>query len=164
LISDGFHGTRDACPSNLWQWQQEKFRIQPTNDVNAHALRLSNGNVRGELVGTDHGEWGGDLTWIPGEGVPVVLDRDNVRGMDYDGRGAIVVFGLAHMGFNYGYVLGLSPKGDGKWDQTEVAHLPGEPVSWTKLKSDRIAIMTAGRVLVFSSNDGILGVASCVSK
>ncbi|MDW5266174.1 MULTISPECIES: HEAT repeat domain-containing protein [Acidobacteriaceae] len=164
LITDGFHGTRDACPSNLWQWQREKFRIQPIRDVNAHALRLSNGNVRGELVGTDHGEWGGDLTWIPGEGVPVVLDRDNVRGMDYDGTGAIVVFGLAHMGFNYGYVLGVSPNGDGTWAQTEVAHLPGEPGSWTKLKSDRIAIMTAGRVLVFSSNDGILGVASCVSK
>jgi len=164
LITDGFHGTRDACPSNLWQWQQEKFRIQPIRDVNAHALRLSNGNVRGELVGTDHGEWGGDLTWIPGEGVPVVLDRDNVRGMDYDGRGAIVVFGLAHMGFNYGYVLDVNPNGDGKWAQTEVAHLPGEPVSWTKLKSDRIAIMTSGRVLVFSSNDGILGIASCVGK
>jgi HEAT repeat protein len=164
LVTDGFRGKRDACPSNLWQWQQEKFRIQPTRDMVAHALRLSNGDVRGELVGTDHGEWGGDLTWIPGEGVPVVLDRDNVRGMDHDGRGAIVVFGLAHMGFNYGYVLGVSPNGDGNWTQTDVAHLPGEPGNWTRLKSNRIAIMTAGRVLIFLSNDGILGVASCVGK
>lgn len=164
LITDGIRGKRDACPSDLWQWQQEKFRIQQIRDVNAHALRLSNGDVKGELVGTDHGEWGGDLTWIPGNGAPVVLDRDNVREIDLDSGGAIVMFGLAHMGFNYGYVLRVSPKGDGSWTQTDVAHLPGEPGSWTRLKSDRIAVVTAGRVVVFSSNDGILGVASCVNK
>ena len=164
LITDGIRGERDACPSDLWQWQQEKFRIQQIRDVNAHALRLSNGDVNGELVGTDHGEWGGDLTWIPSKGAPVVLDRDNVRGMDYDGRGAIVLFGLAHMGFNYGYVLNVTANGDGSWSQTDVAHLPGEPGSWARLKSDRVAIVTAGRVVVFSSKDGILGVASCVSK
>jgi hypothetical protein len=162
LITGGVRGRRDACPGNLWQWQEEKFKIQQTGGVNAHALRLWNGDVAGELVGTDHGEWGGDLTWIPGEGVPVVLDRDNVRGMDYDNGGAIVIFGLAHLGFNYGYVLRISRNADGSWAQTDIAHLPGEPGSWTRLKSNRIAILTAGRVVVFSSSDGILGVASCV--
>jgi HEAT repeats len=164
LITDGFRGRPSACPGNLWQWQQETFKLQEARDVNVHKLKLVNGDAAGELVGKDNGEWGGDLTWIPGKGAPKVLDRDNVHGMDDDNGGAIVIFGLAHMGFNYGYVLKVIRNTDGSWTQTEIARLPGEPVGWTRLKSDRIAVLTAGRVVVFSSNDGILGIASCVNK
>ncbi len=164
LITDGFRGRGESCPGNLWQWQGEKFKIQLNREVNAQALRFGNGNLRGKLVGTDHGEWGGDLTWIPNKGVPEVLDRDNVREMDYDDNGAIVIFGLAHMGFNYGYAIKVSRNADRSWTQTDIAHLPGEPESWTGLKSGRVAVLTAGRVVVFSSREGIVGVASCASN
>jgi hypothetical protein len=130
----------------------------------SHPEETDNGNMWGELVGTDHGEWSGELTWIPKQGVPVVLIRDNVHGMDYDNDGAIVLFGLAHLGFNYGYALKVSRNTDGSWTQTDIARLPGEPQSWTRLKSDRIAVLTAGRVIVFSSKKGILGVAPCANK
>jgi len=164
LITDGVHGRRESCPGNLWQWQGEKFKIQQNREVDAHALRFQNGNLWGKLVGTDHGEWGGELRWIPSKGVPEVLDRDNVRGMDYDNDGAIVIFGLAHMGFNYGYAIKVDRNVDGSWTQTDIAHLPGEPESWTRLKSDRTAVLTAGRVVVFSSREGIVGIASCANK
>jgi HEAT repeat protein len=164
LITDGVRGRQESCPENLWQWQEEKFKIQQSRGANAHTLRLSNGGVTGELVGTDHGEWGGDLTWIPGKGTPEMLDRDNVRGMAYDDGGAIVIFGLAHLGFNCGYVIRVSRSADGSWMQRDIAHLPGKPESWTRLKSDRTAVLTAGRVVVFSSKEGILGIASCVNK
>ena len=164
LITDGIRGEQNACPGNLWQWQDEKFTLRQTRTANAQSLTFRNGDVAGKLVGTDHGEWGGDLKWIPDNGTPQVLDRDNVRGIVDDKDGALVIFGLAHMSFDYGYVLRLTPNAAGTWTQTDIAHLPGEPVSWTRLKSDRIAILTAGRAVVFSSAGGILGVASCVNR
>jgi hypothetical protein len=166
VITGGYRGKQISCADKMWEWQGEKFKIQHSRDrdAGAHSLRLWNSNIGGELVGSDHGEWGGELTWIPGQGAPEVLDRDNVHGLDYDNDGAIVLFGLAHMGFNYGYALKVSRNADGSWTQTQIARLPGEPQGWTGLKSDRVAVLTAGRVVVFSSKEGILGVASCVFK
>ncbi|MGA3371494.1 MAG: HEAT repeat domain-containing protein [Terracidiphilus sp.] len=164
VITEGVRGQRSSCPSNRWQWQNETFTIHSGKDETAHSLRFRNGNLWGELVGTDHGEWGGTLTWIPARGQPEVLDRDNVRGMDYDNDGAIVLFGLAHMGFNFGYALKVSRNADGTWTQTEVARLPGEPEWWTRLNLDRVAVLAGNKVVVFSPREGILGVASCASK
>ena len=68
------------------------------------------------------------------------------------------------MGFNYGFALKVSRNADGSWIQADVARFPGEPIGWTKLKSDRIAVLNANRVVVLSSKEGILGVASCAQK
>jgi hypothetical protein len=164
VITDGIFGQQQSCPRNLLEWQGERFKTDPRRAVEAHALNFGNGNMLGDLVGTDHGEWSGELTWVPKQGVPEVLARDNVHGMDYDNDGAIVLFGLAHLGFNYGYALKVSRNADGSWTQTDIARLPGEPQSWTRLKSDRIAVLTAGRVVVFSSKEGVLGVAPCANR
>jgi HEAT repeat protein len=164
VITDGVRGRQQSCPGNLWEWRGEKFKIVPSREVEAHALDFGSGNMWGDLVGTDHGEWSGELTWIPKQGVPEVLIRDNVHGMDYDNDGAIVLFGLAHLGFNYGYALKVSRNADGSWAEKDIARLPGEPQIWTRLKADRIAVLTAGRVVVFSSKEGVLGVASCADE
>lgn len=164
VITDGIRDRQQTCPGNLWDWQGEKFKLAPSREAEAHALNFGNGNMWGDLVGTDHGEWSGELTWIPKQGEPLVLVRDNVHGMDYDNDGAIVLFGLAHLGFNYGYALKLSLNADASWTQTDIARLPGEPQGWVRLKADRIAAQSAGRVVVFSSKEGIVGVASCASK
>lgn len=161
VITEGFRGPARSCPGYTWTWKGENFKLAPGREAEAHSLSFGN---RGDLVGTDHGEWGGELTWIPKQATPIVLERDNVRRMDYDNDGAIVIFGLAHLGFNYGYALRLNRNSDGTWTSTEIARLPGEPLAWTRLKSDRIAVMTAGRVVVFSSKEGILGIAPCASK
>jgi hypothetical protein len=164
VIPDGIRGKQQSCHANLWQWQGEQFKIVQGRETEAHALDFGNGNVWGDLVGTDHGEWSGVLAWIPKQGAPEVLIRDNVQGMDYDNDGAIVLFGLAHLGFNYGYALKVSRNADGSWTRTDIARLPGEPQGWTRLKSDRIAVLTARRVVVLSSKDGIIGVVPCASK
>jgi hypothetical protein len=59
----------------------------------------------GDLVGTDHGEWSGELTWIPKTGRVGSAHQRQRLGMDYDNDCSIVLFGLAHLGFNYGYAL-----------------------------------------------------------
>jgi HEAT repeat protein len=164
VITDGIRGRQQTCSGSLWEWQGEKFKLTPSREAEAHALNFGNGNMWGDLVGTDHGEWSGELTWIPKQGEPLVLVRDNVHGMDYDNDGAIALLGLAHLGFNYGYALKVSRNADASWTQTDIARLPGEPQGWIRLKADRIAVQSSGRVVVFSSKEGIVGVASCASQ
>jgi len=164
VITEGVRDPEQPCSGNQWQWQGDKFKMSPSREVRTHALKFENGNMWGDLVGTDHGEWSGELTWIPKQGAPEVLIKDNVHAVEYDTDGAIVIFGLGHMSFNYGYALKVSPSTDGSWTQTEVARLPGEPLGVTKLNSDRVAVLTSGGVVVFSSKEGILGVATCESR
>lgn len=164
VITEGFRGSQRSCSGERWKWQGETVKLARSRDAEAHALNFGNANMWGDLVGTDHGEWSGELIWVPKQGTPAVLARDNVHGMDYDNGGAIVLFGIAHLGFNYGYVLRVSRDADGTWTQREIARLPGEPDRWTRLEDDRIAVLTAGRVVVLSSKEGILGVASCANN
>jgi hypothetical protein len=166
-IFEGFRGSLSSCPDNLWQWQGEKFKLKPireNRDADEHFLKLQNGKLRGTLVGIDRGEFGGGLKWNPRHGHSELLTGENVHGIEPDGDGAIALVGLAHLGFNYGYALALGPNADGSLNLKDVARLPGEPRGWTRLQSGRLAVLTAGRVVVFSSTEGILGVASCASQ
>lgn len=164
VITEGVGGMRSSCSSNRWRWQGQTFTLRPEPEVEAQSLYYRSEKLAGELIGTDHGEWGGSLTWVPYQGTPVVLARENVHSLDYVDGGAIVLFGLAHMGFNYGYVLKVLRNADGSWEQKDIARLPGEPQGYTRLDNDQIAVLTGGRVVVVSANDGILGAASCVAK
>jgi hypothetical protein len=164
VITEGTGRIRSSCRSNRWQWQNHTFALSPDPEVEAHALRFRIENIAGELIGTDHGEWGGSLTWVPFQGVPAVLDRDNVHGLEYADNGAVVLFGLAHLGFNYGYALRVVRKADGTWEQTVLARLPGEPQGHVRLDNDLIAVLSGSRVIILSMKDGILGVAACVPK
>jgi HEAT repeat protein len=57
---------------------------------NAHSQPLG----KGILIGTDRGEWSGDLLWVPRDGKTVRLAKDNVSGMWLSGLGeAMVVLG-----------------------------------------------------------------------
>jgi hypothetical protein len=164
VITDGVGGVRVSCRGNRWQWQGRTFSLRPELEVEAHALRFRTANMAGELVGTDFGEWGGSLTWVPFEGTPVVLDRDNVHGLEYSEGGAIVLFGLAHLGFNYGYALRVARNVDATWVQTEIARLPGEPEGHVRLDGGNFAVLSGGRVVILSQNDAILGVAACAHQ
>lgn len=164
VITEGMQEIQTYCASNRWQWQDHTFTLRPDPEVEAHSLRFWTESIAGELIGTNHGEWGGSLAWIPYKGTPIVLDRENVHGLEYADNGAIVLFGLAHLGFNYGYALRVSRKADETWEQTEIARLPGEPEGDLRMDNGDIAVLSGGRVIMLSPKDGILGVAACVHK
>jgi hypothetical protein len=163
IVSDGIGYETRPCKENQWKWNQETFKLSMIHEDRASSLRFRNGNMWGELVGTNHGEWGGELAWLPYQGQAQTLLRDNVVDMKYGSDGAIVLFGLAHMSFNYGYVLKVSRNSDGTWDESEVARLPGEPNAWTDFAPDLFAIRVHGRVVIVSTQDGIIGLATCSS-
>lgn len=111
-----------ACPSGRWRWRGNEFAT-PT----ARASRELD-VPGGRLIGTDRGEWRGELRFRSLAGQESVLSHDNVLGILPAGDGAIVLFGLIHHGTNRGYAM-LARQKDGVWSLTLIDKLPGKPVA-----------------------------------
>jgi hypothetical protein len=73
----------------------------------------------------------------------------------------MALFGLAHMGIDYGYVLRLNRSNDGGFHLAQTAFLPAEGDALVPLGRDLFAVRSAGRVVVFSPKLGISGLAKC---
>jgi hypothetical protein len=89
----------------------EKGRhVEPIKQVPEHAVRFGSG----VLMGSDRGEWGGELVYRSSRGEDTILLAQNVQGIYIRGRDALVFTGLAHMGMNDGAVYrvqtGARPK------------------------------------------------------
>jgi hypothetical protein len=118
----------------------------------------------GKFVGTNRGEFGGELTFQPTGGKPASIQRDNFVGIEPDADGPIVLFGLAHLGFHYGYALHIIRPGGAAWKSVEVARLPAEADALASIGPDLFAAWSGGRVVVFSIGQSILGLATCEMK
>jgi HEAT repeat protein len=168
FVTDGPFQVKLGCKSNLWNWKGQTFKLSRPPG-RASSLRFRKDPMFGELVGTDNGEWGGQLAWLPYKGQPESLIRDgnNVVGMEYQSDGsvaAVAYLGLRHLGFDYGFVLEVSVAADGTWNKSEIARLPGEPVAWGTISPGLFAVESNDRVVVFSAKDGILGLAGCAAS
>lgn len=151
-------GPVPPCDSNHWRWGDILFLTPPSSDVRDTRLEVPDGR----FLGTNHGEWGGELKWVPSRGEPAVLHKDNVVAIESDEDGPIVLFGLAHLGLAHGYAVHVTHDSAGAWKLTEVARLPTEPSGLIPLGSGLFAAPSEGRIVVFSAKQGILGLASCV--
>jgi hypothetical protein len=112
-------------------------------------------------MGTDWGEFGGDLRWKPAERQEQLIIKDNVVAMEPIEGGAIVLFGLAHLGLAHGYAVRVSPRDDGGWSLSEVARLPGRADALAKIGPKLFAAWSDGRVVVFSDQE-IVALATCI--
>jgi hypothetical protein len=147
-----------ACPSQRWKWQNVVFEMSAKVRQSDSSLNLWGGT----LSGTDRGEFIGQLAWRTDTGKSEIILKDNVTAISRTEDGnAIALFGLAHMGFNYGYVLRLDRDGEGHSHLAELARLPAEGDGLATLGPDLFAVRTAGRTVVFSAKRGILGLAKC---
>ena len=80
---------------------------------------------QGLLMGSNRGEWGGELVYRNRRGKDEVLLAENVRGIFASGSDALVFTGLAHMGINEGAVYRVLP---GRRPVARLVHrLLGEP-------------------------------------
>ncbi len=160
-IDRGVLGKAPACWGHRWNWSGTSFSIRLRQGSRGQDTSLP--FQRGKFVGTNHGEFGGTLSWIsPGLGLltkPELIYRDDVVGMENDGDGAMVLFGLAHMGFAHGYVLRVT-RTDGSWHLSEAARMPAEGEAMTTVAPGTFAALSQGRIVVFTQS-GILGLAAC---
>lgn len=144
-----------TCPSQRWKWQDITFGMPKQPRHSRDVTRNGAG-----LVGTNDGEFGGALTWQPAGRKPELILEDNVIAMEPDGEATMVLFGLAHLGSDYGYVVRVTRTGDSGWHLAEVARLPSEADVLATIGPGRFAAWSAGRVVVFTK-DGIEGLAAC---
>jgi hypothetical protein len=152
-----------ACSSGRWEWQGRSFSLSRDGRLMDRVER--NGTTLdfpdGKLVGVNHGEWGGELSWQPRNAKPEVIDKENVIAILKEGDNAVAIFGLAHMSLDYGRAMSLTRKSDGTWATGRLIQLFAEPEAITALGNGRFAVLNAGRVIAFSPSEGILGLAAC---
>jgi hypothetical protein len=80
----------------------------------------------GKLVGTDHGEWGGELGFIDEKATQTIID-ENVLAIVQRGSRIFAVTGLDHGGLNRGYIWEVMQSDDGRWTARRLWRLPGMP-------------------------------------
>jgi hypothetical protein len=115
------------------------------------------------LVGTNRGEWGGELTWNPVNGQGQLLLKHNVVAIEPAEGGAIVLFGLAHMSFDNGYAVRVRQRDDGGWSLSEIARLPSIADALATIGPNLLAAWSENGVVVFP-DQGIVGLAKCIGN
>lgn len=151
------------CASGRWEWGGQSFLLSKDPRLIDRAERIGTtlSFPDGKLIGVNHGEWGGELTWKPKKAQPEVIDAENVIAILKDGDSAVAILGLSHLGLNYGRAMSLRRKPDGAWAIGRLMQLFAEPEAITALDNGRFAVLSANRAVVFSSSEGILGLATC---
>ena len=65
----------------------------------------------GWLAGTDSGEWGGRLLFVPGRGRPRTLLHENVHYLARTPGGFLAITGVAHLSIDEGKVFSVRAHG-----------------------------------------------------
>jgi hypothetical protein len=102
------------------------LEVRPARDVSGFHLTLPGG----ELVGVNHGEFGGALEWIGSDGAQQVVrpDANPVAATRY-GEDVFVADGLDHLGSDQGRVYRLHRGDDGTWKSEIWVELGKAPVA-----------------------------------
>ena len=102
----------------------------------------------GLLVGTDKGEWGGELNFVSDKGDRRLLLQDNVNAILRTSDGLIVITGLAHMTLRYGSVYLVRPDNQGAWSIEKKLVLPGSPAGIQQMSDEEVLIDTSGGTVI----------------
>jgi hypothetical protein len=81
----------------------------------------------GHLLGTDRGEWIGELMFQNADGDLETILKENVLGIVKNAEGVFAFTGLAHMGTNEGYIYAISRTSEGHIAASRMGRLPGTP-------------------------------------
>lgn len=88
-----------------------------------HTLRAFDG----QLLGTDRGEWIGQLIFQDATGNLNPLLKENVHGIIENSAGVFVFTGLAHLGINEGYIYVVTLGPNEQVEASLLGRLPGAP-------------------------------------
>lgn len=100
------------------------------------ALRVNGG----WLVGSNKGEWGGALAFVPDDGPTQIIIKDNVVDIYHLGNQIVALTGLAHLSSNQGQISALKQSADGQWSAKVWRRLPGAP--------ERAQLTSQGELLI----------------
>lgn len=100
---------------------------------------------KGFLIGTNHGEWGGKLTFKTGEKEITIKEGNIFSIFEIDGK-IYFIEGLAHGSINYGEIYQLEYSNN-KFNYHKVLELPDEPEVFTIINK-KIYIATFENFLI----------------
>jgi len=121
----------------------------PLKQVPELALKVENG----WLVGSDRGEWGGELVFIDDEGNSKILLNKSVEDIHRLGNLTIATTGLAHLGMNNGVIYKLELNKNGDWEVSHWIKLPGVTLSSWFVETGELLLNTlhGGSILLSES-------------
>ncbi|MEJ7848484.1 MAG: hypothetical protein WKF92_10390 [Pyrinomonadaceae bacterium] len=102
----------------------------------------------GWLVGSDAGEWGGNLFWFSEDGnKKIELLGENVRGIIHLGENIFILSGLAHLSSDEGQIHKLARDEMGTLKTQSIFNLKGQPQSFAVEGKDSLIIILNNRIL-----------------
>ncbi|MEY2501075.1 MAG: hypothetical protein QOI07_1409 [Verrucomicrobiota bacterium] len=106
----------------------------------------------GYLVGSDRGEWGGEIAYVNRAGKARILTPLNTEAIYRTKAGIVAVTGLAHMTFNSGCLFRISKTAEGEWSASKWRVLPGAPRVSRLLKDGNLFISCHGGMVLISTD------------
>ena len=86
----------------------------------------------GKLLGTDRGEWTGELLFQDEAGGVERILHENIHGIVRNRVGIFVFTGLHHMGTNVGYIYAIALTSNNDVVATRLGRIPGAPSDVTQ--------------------------------
>ena len=105
----------------------------------------------GYLIGTNYGEFGGDLTYVNIKGKKKVVLDENIVSLYKVKNKTIAISGLYHMGINDGKIYEIIEK-HGKIDVELLFVLPEAPLKTLRKDSGEIQMKTMGGVIELTND------------
>jgi HEAT repeat protein len=121
------------------------------------ALRVDGG----WLVGSDRGEWGGELAFVADGGDARIVLEHNIEDIFKLGENIVAVSGLAHLSQNDGMLYTLTRGSDGAWRATPWRALPGAPQRSWLTPDGRLLVNTYAGGAVLIDAQGEMSMAPC---
>ena len=112
----------------------------------------------GFLLGSNRGEWGGELIFTDGASAAIRVIEDNVRGIHHLPFGIVAITGLAHITLNHGMIYLVEVPASGKPKATKWKSLPGAPRQSGIMSDGRLFVSCYGGDIVVSV-DGRISMA-----
>jgi len=110
----------------------------------------------GWLVGTDRGEWGGELVHLPARGASQVVYEANIANIVQLDRRLVAVSGIAHMISNSGFLLRIEKDDMERYTAVPWKRLPAAPETSWRIEGSRLLVNTLdGGSVIIDANGGI---------
>lgn len=106
----------------------------------------------GEFIGTDNGEFGGELVFANGATRQTIL-KENIVAVTRQGDRIIVITGLSHMITDEGYILEIKRRSDRSWEAKRLWRLPGAPSLVVMAPDGTIGLHGHFDSVLYSPND-----------
>ena len=107
------------------------------------------------LVGSDRGEWGGEITFVDLKGSSQTIASENTEAIYQTAQGLFAVTGLAHLSSNSGFIHRITKAADGAWWVEKWRALPGAPRFSRLLKDGSLFVSCYGGIALISAEGDI---------